>query len=495
MKPVTAIEARAWPVARAAAVHRYGLAVHAGERRRLATAWLLLAVGALLAAGVFSVLLVAARTPAIGAMLPGVDFFRVALVVHVDLSVLVWFASCAGLLWSIAGTERWLGAAWIGWGLALLGSVALAAAPFVQYALPVMANYVPVLDGSVFIAGLVIVGSGFGLTALRALAVPAKVGTALAPEGALRFGLNTAAVAAAVALLALAWSAFAVPRELPARAYYEMLFWGPGHVAQFCWSLIMLVAWLWLASLTGARVPLSPRVMALLFAIGLASVFATPVIYLAWDVTSVEFQRLFTWQMRFGGGLAIVPVTAAIALALFASRSVSLDAKDKPLRAALIASVLLFAAGGLIGFLIRGSDVRIPAHYHGSIVGVTLALMGLIYALLPRLGFAAPASRAAAWQPWVYGGGQLLHIVGLVWSGGYGVQRKVAGAEQVLRTPGEIAGMGLMGLGGLIAVIGGLLFVIVVLRALKPNPDAATRASARRGEVDTRARSRRGEAA
>jgi hypothetical protein len=42
----------------------------------------------------------------------------------------------------------------------------------------------------------------------------------------------------------------------------------------------------------------------------------------------------------------------------------------------------------------------------------------------------------------------LMHIVGLVWSGGYGVQRKVAGAEQVLRSPGEVAGMGLMGLGG-----------------------------------------------
>ena len=60
-----------------------------------------------------------------------------------------------------------------------------------------------------------------------------------------------------------------------------------------------------------------------------------------------------------------------------------------------------------------------------------------------------------------------MHILGLVWSGGYGVQRKVAGAEQVLRSPGEIAGMGLMGLGGAIAILGGLLFVVVVLRAMR----------------------------
>jgi hypothetical protein len=90
--------------------------------------------------------------------------------------------------------------------------------------------------------------------------------------------------------------------------------------------------------------------------------------------------------------------------------------------------------------------VRIPAHYHGCIVGVTLALMGLVYHLLPRLGYRAPQGRLAVGQPWLYALGQLMHITGLVWSGGYGVQRKVAGAEQVLRSPGEVFGMGLMGL-------------------------------------------------
>ena len=137
------------------------------------------------------------------------------------------------------------------------------------------------------------------------------------------------------------------------------------------------------------------------------------------------------------------------------------------LRAALLSSVLLFAAGGVIGIFITGSNVRIPAHYHGCIVGVTLALMGLVYKLLPALGYAAPQGRLATSQPWLYAAGQLMHIVGLVWSGGYGVQRKVAGAEQVLRSPSEIAGMGLMGLGGAVAIVGGLLFVVVVLRAMR----------------------------
>jgi hypothetical protein len=40
----------------------------------------------------------------------------------------------------------------------------------------------------------------------------------------------------------------------------------------------------------------------------------------------------------------------------------------------------------------------------------------------------------------------------------------------VLRSAGEIAGMGLMGLGGLIAIVGGLLFVVVVYGAMRPRP-------------------------
>jgi len=468
-----AIRALVWPAELPATVHvaRYRLDVADGERRRLAAAWLWLAITALAASGVFSILLVAARAPFLQSFLPTVDFFRVALVVHVDLSVLVWFASFAAMLWSVASAERWLGLAWIAWTLGLFGTIVICAAPFLEPGTPVMANYVPVIDSGMFFWGLLMFGVAFGLTALRALAVPQKVGVWLAPDGALRFGLNAAAVAAAMSILALVWSWFAVPNALDAKTYYELLFWGPGHVIQFCWSLVMMVAWLWLASLAGARVPLSPRIVVLLFAIGLAAVFATPLIYLAHDVASVEHQKLFTWQMRFGGGLAIVPVAVAVLIGLArADRALPSARSDWRLpasRNALWASLLLFGAGGVIGFLIKGSDVRIPAHYHGSIVGITLALMGLAYALLPKLGFPRPLPKAAAWQPVVYGAGQFLHIVGLVWSGGYGVQRKVAGADQVLRTTSEVAGMALMGIGGLIAVAGGLLFAIVMLRTLR----------------------------
>jgi len=431
----------------------------------LARGWLVLALAALIGSGLFSVLLVLARTPGINAWLPAGDFFRTALVVHVDLSVLVWFVSIAGLLWSLNARPVGRRANRLALAGAALGTALMALAPFVQPSAPVMANYIPLLDGSLFRAGLAVFAVAAAVLVVQGLVAAPRVGVVVSGEGALRFGLNASVVAGAVALLAFGWSLAVVPRSLPDRAYYEVLFWGGGHALQFVWTLLMLVAWLALAQACGARVPLTPRIVLLLFALALASVFVTPVAYLAHDVTSVEHRQWHTWAMRFGGGLAIAPITLAVGLAIAGTRG--LAPEQRPLRAALLASMLLFAAGGLIGVTIAGANVKIPAHYHGCIVGVTLALMGLVFHLLPRLGYAAPQGRLAVSQPWLYGVGQLMHIGGLVWSGGYGVQRKVAGAEQVLRTTGEVAGMGLMGAGGLLAIAGGLLFVVAVFKAMR----------------------------
>jgi hypothetical protein len=459
--PTSSLSAEARAAPRPA---RYALAVPAGARARLAAGWLWLALLALLGSGLFSILLVLARAPVTKDLFAAADFFRVALVVHVDLSVLVWFSAFAGLLWTLNAGERALGLGRSGLAACAAGTLALCAAPFTGDAPPVMSNYVPVLDGPVFLGGLVLFAAGGALLVARAMLAARRVGTRPDGAAALVFGLNAAAVSAAVALLAFAWSYAALPPGLDGKAYYEVLFWGGGHVLQFTWTLLMFAAWLVLADASGARVPLSPRVAILLFAIGLASVFATPVIYLAYDITSVEHYRLQTWLMRIGGGLAIAPFAAAVLYALATAPRAA--AAERPLRAALAWSLVLFGAGGLIGMMIDASNVKIPAHYHGAIVGVTLAFMGLTYHLLPRLGYARPQPRLAALQPWLYGAGQLAHIAGLLWSGGYGVQRKVAGAEQALQGAEQVAAMGLMGLGGLAAVAGGFIFVLIVLRSL-----------------------------
>lgn len=446
----------------------FSLPIPDDARRRLAVGWLTLGLAALVGSGLYSVLLVLARVPFAQRIFARTDFFHTALVVHVDLSVLVWFIAFGGLLWTLNSTPRWLALGWAALAAAVLGALLLMAGPLAPEPSPLMSNYIPVLRQPLFLAGLLLFAFGSTLLVLRAMIAIPPVGMYLAGSGALRFGLNTAAVATVLALIAFAWSYVLLPSHLDGRAFYELLFWGGGHVLQFSYTLLMLVAWLWLASASGVRLPLTPRVTLLLFALGLVTVFLVPVIYYSAPVTAPEHIKLFTWLMQYGGSLAALPLSLAVTVGVL--RSPRAHDSGRPLRAALIASIVLFGVGGGIGFLIQGSNVTIPAHYHGSIVGVTLAFMGLTYHLLPQLGFAAPHAPWARLQPWLYGVGQLLHVGGLVWSGGYGVQRKVAGAEQGLRGFDQLAGMALMGLGGLIAILGGLLFLLIVLRAIARAP-------------------------
>ena len=48
--------------------------------------------------GLCALLLVLSRTPGSQALFPWVDFFRTALVVHVNQSVLIWFLAMAGVI-------------------------------------------------------------------------------------------------------------------------------------------------------------------------------------------------------------------------------------------------------------------------------------------------------------------------------------------------------------------------------------------------------------
>ena len=430
--------------------------------RRLTTAWLLLGLIALVVGGLFTILIVLSRTPFFQEIIPWVDFFRTALVVHVNLTVLVWFLAFSGVLWSYTNSRRCLACGWTALLLCGLGTLIIVISPFTGESHPLMNNYVPVLQNTVFLSGLGIFGAGFLLLVLRSCLTAFDNNNLSSGESSLRFGLFVAVVASLFALAALLLSYLGIDPTFEALAYYDRLFWGSGHIIQFSHTQLMLVAWLWLASLSGAKLRLSPRVVLLLFILGLQPVLAAPVIYLAFEVSSGHHLFWFIQLMKYGGAIAAVPIGAAVALAIVEKWRPSPGFEVE--RNALLFSMLLFAAGGGIGFMISGSTVTVPAHYHGSIVGVTIAFMGISYHLLHQLGYARVSGRLARWQPGIYGGGQLMHIVGLAWSGGYNVARKSTDAERGIE---QVAGMGLMGLGGLISIVGGIIFLLLMYRSLK----------------------------
>ncbi|MBP8924517.1 MAG: cbb3-type cytochrome c oxidase subunit I [Pseudomonadales bacterium] len=433
------------------------------QAARFALGWIWLGVYALVAAGLLALLLALSRTPVIQDLVPGKEFFRVALVAHVDLSVLVWFVAGAGILWSLYGAARypqWSLTAFIS---AVSGTVMISIAPFIGTPQPLMNNYVPVLQHPWFYAGLIAVATGLVIQAcvcLRANGIRLRGDD---NDAVLRFALAMAALCALIAVASVAASFARLPASISGEFYFELLFWGGGHVLQFMHTVLMLVAFMMLLNATGSSLPGSPRQHTALFALVVLPLLAVPLLY-RFPIESREHILGFTTLMRYGG-TASIPLLLLVIAGL--GQRVALTPEERPLRAALICSLSLFAGGGIMGFMIRGSNTVIPAHYHGSIVGVTLAYMGVVYLLLPRLGRPLTMPRTAFWQPYVYGIGQVMHITALAWTGGHGVQRKTAGAAQGLESVQQIVGMGLMGLGGLVAVIGGLMFLVVVIAALR----------------------------
>jgi len=442
----------------------YDLPIISDTARRSTTAWLVLALIALVAAGVFSLLLVLARTPVVQERIPFIDFFHVALVVHVTLSVLIWLLAISAATWSLSTAHD--KPLWdrVSFALAASGTAIIIVCPFVGAGDPLMNNYVPVLRHPLFYAGLLLFVAGVFSHLLRSLLTRSRLSTSLAGSDALRAGITMSTMLTGLAVVAVLASWRGLPADMDGQIYFEFLFWGGGHVMQFSYTLLMMIAWIVLAYRSGCNFELTPR-LTLVFLIFLAlPVITLPFLYLGHDVTSAGHRIAFTELMKYGG-LSCLP----LGLAVFASlwRATKPEGEERYLRAALVSSLGLFAVGGILGFLIAGLDIVIPAHYHGATVGVTIAFMGLTYYLLPRLGFGALPQRMATWQPYLYGGGQFMHIIGLAWSGGYGVQRKTAGAAQGLEGIGQTAGMGLMGLGGLVSVIGGLLFLIVAWKSLR----------------------------
>ena len=441
-------------------MNMHSVAVAGGASKALARAWLWLGLMALIGSGLLAILLVLSRTPGIQDVFPLKDMFRAALVVHVDLSVAIWFMAFAAVIWSALGRD---GVAWLGWGgfaLAAVGTAVMTVSPFLPGADPVLNNYIPVLQQNVFYASLWLCGAGFSLTVLRALLTTWPRPAFGAP---LQLGAFLGAVAGFLALAAFFWSWLIVPRdaEIEPKLYFEVLFWGGGHTLQFQHALLMVVAWLWIAAHLGQPPVASPRALSAMFWIAALPLLVVPAIYFTIPAGELPHMELFAKLMIWGH-----PYMAPLILVGFLSLWAIRKSEAHAAKSAFIASFSLFAVGGVLAYMIQGANVVIPAHYHGSTVGVTLAFMGLAYVLLPQLGFGEVEGRMARWQPYVYGGGQLIHVLGLAWSGGYGVQRKVAGAEQALTTLPQKIGMGMMGLGGLIAVIGGIMFVLVCLKAM-----------------------------
>lgn len=446
-----------------------------GDPPRLALWWLLLGLVALLASSLFAVILILLRTLHLAQWLGGPQFFSTAIVLHVNLSVLVWFLSFAGLLWSLVGGKRWVRVGQLAWVLAALGTTAILLSPWFVNALSptdpvntlaVMSNYLPILRTPLFLVGLTLFGCGVLLLTLRTSLVLWPWSDPAGPPH--RVGLLVAAIALLLALVALLHATWMLRTEQHSAAFYEALFWGVGHLLQFVHTFLMLTVWLWLAARSGLSMPLSNKVIAIGFGLGLLPALFSPLFFLEWHPYSSAYRLYFTQLMSYASWL-VAPVIGLPLLWQW-SRHPSTEQttpEQRVFRSYLWFSLFLFMLGLLIGSQIEGDSVMVTAHYHGTVGAITVAYMGITFHLLALFGFRRTMNGFNRLQPYLYGGGLTLLILGLGWLGLHNMPRKIPFSLYAPATWDMTVGVTLLGLGGGIGLVGAFLFLVLAFLTLR----------------------------
>jgi hypothetical protein len=431
------------------------VAIVPAATRRLLVGWLGLAMASLVVAGLFAALAAFTRTPAVQ-LLPSAPLFHLALVAHVTFAFTVWFLTFGGALWVYvawrAGYPLPAGVSWAGLAMATTGSAAMAVPAFLAQGRPYLNDYVPVIDHPLFWLGLGLVTAGVAVQAVAYLwARRGRARTAEPPEA---LGMTVGAIALLLAVGVLAVALARVDPALPLGYRLRVLAWGPGHLLQFLHVAGMASVWFVAAAVAVGAGPPAPRALGLLFRTLVVFVVAAATAYLSWRPEALLQNHLIT-VLTFGGlGAAAVPIAAMAATGWPRTRL----PWASPLFSGTAISVALFAVGGVLGVIGFSQDTRVPAHYHGMVGAVTLAYMGLAPLLLEICGRRAWSDRLTRWQPYLYGLGLLGLMAGLHWAGGHGAPRKTFGFNWA--DPQAIVAMNLMGAGSLLAILGGLAFVL-----------------------------------
>lgn len=443
---------------------------------RDAARWFALAVGSIAVAGTLAIVLVIGRLPGISeVVITDIEFAKRSLVVHVNLALAVWFFSFTAGLFCLLPCGRSLRVSPLAFVLALAGTLLFCSTVFMPSATPILSNYVPALNHWAFLLGIGMFGGGIALNYFDSRLLTGRGASPLIPREA-RFGLRASALVYLCAMVTFFGAYVSGSDNLLVRedgatdaqylerlqAYYEWLFWGGGHVLQIANEIAMVAAWLILLSRVLGRAAVPPKAAALLFLVLMLPTAVGP-----WWTFSSSGMTNFTRLMQWGIFPAVSVFMIWSSVTLFKSRgSFKPGALKSPAFVGFVTSAVMTVIGYLLGASIRSSNTLIPAHYHVAIGAVSASFMALLLTLLPDFGrpLSSPRMRKlATWQPLLFGIGQTIFAAGLAVAG---AQRKVYGREQVVDSFERYAGLSVMGIGGGIALIGGILFMVIVVSAL-----------------------------
>ncbi len=310
------------------------------------------------------------------------------------------------------------------------------------------------------------------------------------------FGLVAAAIIAVYTLLSGA-IAF-IPSFLKSMgwlstydpAFYRNLFWSFGHPAQQLNLAAMVSIWYALAHITVGAKPVSEKlsrgafILYLLF-INLGSahhLLVDPGLGFGFKVFNTSYGM---YLAVLGSLIHAFSIPAAIETAQrkrgFTHGLFEWFRKlpwKEPGFGALFMSMIIFGwIGGVTGVtlgteqinMVAHNTLRLPGHFHATVVGgTTLAFMGFTYYVITLI-FRREVKllKWARWQPYVFGIGTSIMAIGMITGGIQGVSRRSADITGSGVVSGTVdLSLAVLGIGAIISVIGGAMFVAIVLSSL-----------------------------
>ncbi len=466
----------------------------------MAVLWL--AFGGILAIGV-----VLTRWPAIH-WLPADTFYMVLTAHGLDMLIfwiiffeiaVLYFASSTLLRCRIATPK----VAWLAFGLMVIGSIMNNVAVFRGASSVMMTSYVPMMAEPSFYLGIILfaVGALIGCFVFFGTLVVAKREKTY--EGSVplvTFGALTAAIIAVFTLLSGAL--IIVPAWLMSLGVmnvdpliYRTVWWALGHSSQQINVATHVSVWYLVAAVALGAKPMSERVSRVAFLLyilflQLASahhLLADPGVGTAWKVVNTSYFMYLAVLASMLHGLT-VPGAMEVAQRQKGYTKGLFEWLRKapwgnPTFAGVFISIIGFGfLGGITGVmmgteqlnLIIHNTIYVPGHFHATVVvGTTLTFMALTFYLIPVLFKREMISpKLAQWQPYLFGFSMYFFCLVMMGAGTLGVSRRhwdmaFQGNALAYEWPGAAyLMMALVGIAGVAAILGGIIFVYITVGSL-----------------------------
>lgn len=412
--------------------------------------WFYIAILSLGIGGGFAFLVAMSRTPFGYKYFPP-DYMHHALAGHVVLAILLWLLSFTVVLWDIylgdGTTGKFKG---ISHKLSSTGPILVTISVLTGNGNAVTNNYVPTIVDPVFFIGLILFITGFSINVVGYLKNGIKY---LFSKDILQNTVLISLFVSIIMIFSLICSILLNREPSEQFTFYERLFWTPGHIQQILNGTMLIIVWYTLLKIHGGEFRTWGFLRYANALLLLSAVFVSLIQFFNDPVDSVS---IVAAEITYAFGLGI-PVFLHIANIIRNLKRGNYGVAY----IALVLSMIIYTFGIAIAYGGFANDLRVPAHYHGAVTSLTLSLMGLSFYLIRDIRRRIYGERFAKFQPVIYGAGMFLFILGLFISGAFGAPRKTYGVA-FTSDPVVLASLTIMGVGTILAVAGGVIFVAYI---------------------------------